>query len=105
MVCLDATPVPVAWPFARIAFLMVACGCLAGCWGMVPGGLVPDDTRDTMVGMTLSAEEAEALEARLRTSVSRTCRFDTPPEAAPPCTGVPATESLWNDWSSSHAWS
>ncbi len=66
MVHPGAKAIPVACPFARIALLLVACGCLAGCWGMVPDGLVPDDTRDTMVGMTLSAEEAEALEARLR---------------------------------------
>lgn len=50
----------------RFAPMILACVCLAGCWSMLPDGLVPDDARDMMVGMFLSAEEAEALEERLR---------------------------------------
>ena len=51
---------------ARPASLIAACLCLAGCWSMLPDDLVPDDARDIMVGMFLSAEEADALEERLR---------------------------------------
>ncbi|MYE81180.1 MAG: hypothetical protein F4X36_04920 [Gammaproteobacteria bacterium] len=50
----------------RFAPLILACVCLAGCWSLLPDGLVSDDARDAMVGMFLSAEEAEALEERLR---------------------------------------
>lgn len=57
---------PVAKRLVRPASLILACLCLAGCWSILPDGLVPDDTRDMMVGMFLSAEEADALEARLR---------------------------------------
>ena len=50
----------------RFAPLILACVCLAGCWSLLPDGLVSEDARDAMVGMFLSAEEAEALEERLR---------------------------------------
>ncbi|MYE11452.1 MAG: hypothetical protein F4X99_07285 [Gammaproteobacteria bacterium] len=49
----------------RFAPLILACVCLAGCWSMLPDGFLPDYARDTMVGMSLSDEEAEALEERL----------------------------------------
>ena len=46
--------------------MILACACLAGCWSMLPDGFLPDYARDTMVGMNLSDEEAQALEERLR---------------------------------------
>lgn len=57
---------PVAKRLVRPASLILACLCVAGCWSILPDGLVPDDARDMMVGMFLSAEEADALEERLR---------------------------------------
>lgn len=50
----------------RSRTLLIACIFVAGCWSMLPDGLLPDVSRDMMIGWSLSPEEAAALEERLR---------------------------------------
>lgn len=61
----NVSRMPYAHAFGRLASLIVICGCLAGCWSILPDSLIPGNTLDAMIGMNLSVEEADALEERL----------------------------------------
>ena len=65
MACSRANPIAVALRLTRPASLIVVCVCLAGCWSILPDSLLPDYSRDMMTGISLSPEEADALEERL----------------------------------------